>query len=80
VKYKGIHPLILNPSLDKLALGSKRDYTPKEVAYLSSFDSINPIVKVLVIRFFHWRYKIIALGKQIFGLLKGFLLEVDLSN
>jgi hypothetical protein len=76
----GIHPLGLNPSLEKLALGSIRAYTPKEVASLSSFDSINPIVKALVILFLHWRYKIIALGNIIFDILKVLLLEVDLSH
>jgi hypothetical protein len=63
-------------------LGSKRAYTPKEVASLALylFDSINPIVKALVITFLHWRYKIIALANANFDLLKGFLLEVGLSH
>jgi hypothetical protein len=63
-------------------LGSKRDYTPKEVASLalSLFESINPIVKALVIYFLHWRYKIIALGNMNIYLLKGLLLEVGFPH
>jgi hypothetical protein len=61
---------------------SKRNYTPKEVASLalSLFDSINPIVKELVIYFLHWRYKIIATGNTNVDLLKGFSLEVGLPH
>jgi hypothetical protein len=58
------------------------DYTPKDIDSLAIclFDSINPIVKALVILFLHWRYKTIALGNTFFDLLKGFLLEVDLPH
>jgi hypothetical protein len=47
---------------------------------LCLFDSINPIVKALVIFFLHWRYKIVSLGNINFDLLKVFLLEVDLLH
>jgi hypothetical protein len=62
-------------------MGSKRIYTPKEVATLVHlFDSINPIVKALVIYFLHRRYKIFALGNVNFHLLKDLLLEVGLLH
>jgi hypothetical protein len=46
---------------------------------LSLFDSINPIVKALVIHL-HWRYKIISFENTNFDLLKGFPVEVGLPH
>jgi hypothetical protein len=51
-----------------------------EVNTSRSYHNINNNSKGTSHTFLHWRYKTIALGNAIFGLLKDFLLEVGLPN